>query len=97
MGERGIERPVWSPEGTSFTFHWPQGVARGERDRLIRVARRAVSGDPAAAVRWLQRNAWKHLGPKRWSNEWIVEEPKSELDDSGPGQEGEEGGDEATE
>lgn len=88
---------MWSPEGTSFRFHWPQGVSRGQRDYLTRVARRAARGDASGAVRWLQRNAWKHLGPKRWGKEWLLEEPGGELDDSGPGQEGDEGGADAAE
>ena len=64
MGERGLERPIWKPEGTKFTFSWPQGVTRTQRDYLTRLARRATGDDPAAAVRWLQRNAWKYTGPK---------------------------------
>ena len=65
MGERGKERPIWRPVGTKFSYHWPQGVTPVQREHLSRLARRTVGGDPADAVRWLQRHAWKYLGPKR--------------------------------
>jgi len=64
MGERGIERPIWKPDGTTLTFSWPQGVSRGQRDYLTRLAKQEAGNDIVAAVKWLQRNAWKHVGPR---------------------------------
>ena len=65
MGERGIDRPVWKPQGTKFTFQWPMGMSRGQRDYLTRVARGEVGDDPARMVLWLQKNAWLHTADKK--------------------------------
>ena len=66
MGERGIKRPVFSPEGTTQVFEWPMGMSRGQRDYLARKAREVCTGQVGVGgcmIRWLQRNAWRHMAP----------------------------------
>lgn len=84
VGERGIDRPIWRPDGTKFSFCWPQGVNRRQRDYLARLAKRETGDDPSAAVRWLQRNAWRHLGPR--GMEYLMEKPKDKLNEEFPEQ-----------
>lgn len=61
MGQRGIERPIYKPQGTKFQFQWPMGVSRPQREYLVRKAKEASSNDPVRVVLWLQRHAWKHI------------------------------------
>jgi hypothetical protein len=61
MGQRGIERPIYKPQGTQYQFEWPMGISRGQRDYLVRKAKEACDDDPIRVVLWLQRNTWKHV------------------------------------